>query len=174
MKCSYCNTDSIYSAKYFGKSFCKKHLENDLFKKLKRNLRKYKLVKKDDNILLENNKTKVGTACIYLFTKAVKTWPIKIVNENENKKVDFSTIENETKNIIESLTDKKIFKTFYHEGTTIKPFRDFSEEELFILGTVLENSKKEKIRKTNHPIDSLGTAMKLNLLRLWDRILGLK
>ncbi len=174
MKCSYCKNDSIYFAKYFGKYFCKRHLENYLFKKLKRNLHKYHLIQKDDKLLLENLKSPVGTACIHLFTKAIKTWPVKIVQKNENKKINFSTIEDETKNIIENLTNKKIYKTFFQEGKVIKPFRNFSREELFILGVALGSPEKEKIKKTNHPTDSLGTATKLNLIHLWDRILALK
>jgi hypothetical protein len=168
MECSKCKKGAVFFARHFGVYFCRKHLEEYLFKKLRRNLCRNGLVKKGDKLRLRVDSSPAGQCAKKLFLKAVKGWPVGIVKSG-GKLVDFATLESETDNTIVSLAKGKIFRTGYKIGSTIKPFRDFPEKELFTLG--LAGGAKKPATKKARMKDSLPTAARLNLLRVWDSIL---
>ena len=167
MKCSYCNSRAVHYAQHFGKYLCKPHLERYLLRKLHRNLRKYKLVSPEDVVAFDSDESPVSAAAKLLFQKAVSKWPVKIVDikEPHNKLLVPHTLECETTAVIDNLAAGKIHYSAYAEGNTIKPFRDFTSQELFILGWL--TGCKNQGSKKGH---ALGTASQLNLLRTWDQV----
>ena len=168
MNCSYCNARAVFHATHFGKFLCRSHLEGYLLRKLRRNLHHHRLVSPGDTIAIRDDGSPVGAAVKELFKKAVRNWPVKVVREGEphNKLLVPDTLECETSRILEGLANGELWHGSYTELGVIKPFRDFSSKELFVLGWL------NGCRKEGHKEWKLhGTAGELNLLRSWDRIM---
>ena len=159
MDCSYCNSRAVFFAQHFGKHFCKKHLRAYLLKKLRRNIRGQFLP--DDVVSFTDDDSPTAFAARNLFEKAVENWPVS-VSSSGNKKVSTNTHECETSEIIMALADGNLA-----DEDIAKPFKDFGTKELFVLGW-LDGHKKEGTKSSI--TGNMGTASKLNLIRVWERI----
>jgi hypothetical protein len=171
MDCSYCGSRAVYHARHFGKSFCRRHLENYLLRKLRRNLSRYELVSPGDKIALAGDGSPAGAAAAGLFRQAVERWPVELVEGGHDKKVVPRTLECEANAIVSALARGEVHASGYARGSEIFPFRDFPAKALFTLGW-LQGHKKEGVK--GGPLEGFQqTASNLNLLRAWDRITGL-
>lgn len=52
MKCSYCNKDAVYFQRYSGKHFCKRHFINFFEKKVRGEIKKYRMIESGDTIAI--------------------------------------------------------------------------------------------------------------------------
>lgn len=160
MNCSYCDTRAVFFAQHFGKYFCKKHLSAYLLKKLRRNIRGQFLPK--DTVSFTDDDSPSAWAARDLFGKAIENWPVS-VSKSGKKKVSTNTLECETNAIIMSLATG----TLTDEGTIVTPFKNFGTKELFTLGWLSGHRKECKKFSITGP---MGTASKLNLIKIWERI----
>ncbi len=52
MKCSHCNRDAIYYQRHSGRHLCRKHFIEDFLKRVKRSVRKYRMVWRNERIAI--------------------------------------------------------------------------------------------------------------------------
>ena len=150
----------MFFAQHFGKYFCKKHLSAYLLKKLGRNIRGQFLP--NDVVSFTDDDSPAAWAARGLFEKAIEKWAVSI-SKSGNKKVSTNTLECEANAIIMALANGTLAK----REDIAKPFKDFGTKELFTLGWLDGHQKEGK--KSGMTIQ-MGTASKLNLIKIWERI----
>ena len=186
MKCSFCDRRAVYYAPHFNRLFGASHLENFLLKKLKREIYRHRLVKPRDTFLFLSNFSPASEAALYLFSRAVRNWPVRLfavsLNPFENvgewrgekftKVVDPVTLEGEVKRSVFSLAHGRIYPAAYSHLHVIRPFRAFSQKSLGVLALV-RKLKFLMARSENFLLRYAGEALNLNFLRAYDSIMEL-
>ena len=66
MKCQLCRNDAVIYQKYSGAHFCGKHFIADVERKIKRDIRKFKMVEKGDRIAVALSGGKDSTVLLYV------------------------------------------------------------------------------------------------------------
>ena len=52
MKCSHCNREAVYFQRHSGRHLCKRHFVEDFFRRVKKSIRKYRMVTRNERIAI--------------------------------------------------------------------------------------------------------------------------
>lgn len=52
MKCSHCNREAVYFQRHSGRHLCRKHFVEDFLRRVRRNIRKYRMIWRDERIAI--------------------------------------------------------------------------------------------------------------------------
>ncbi|MFZ3059672.1 MAG: TIGR00269 family protein [Candidatus Methanoperedens sp.] len=75
MKCQRCSKSAVLYQKYSNAHLCKVHFIEDVERKIKRDIRKFKMVKRDDRIAVALSGGKDSIALLYILHKIFKNRP---------------------------------------------------------------------------------------------------
>ncbi|WP_457753358.1 TIGR00269 family protein [Thermococcus sp.] len=79
MKCSKCGKEAVYHARYEGKYYCHKHFNEMVEKKVKQTVRKYRMIKRGERIVVGVSGGKDSVVLLHLLAKLRKRFPFEIV-----------------------------------------------------------------------------------------------
>lgn len=75
MKCQRCSKTAVHHQKYSNAHLCKSHFIEDVERKIKRDIRKFKMVERDDRIAVALSGGKDSIALLYVLNKIFKNRP---------------------------------------------------------------------------------------------------
>ena len=52
MRCSYCSRDAIYFQRHSGKHLCRRHFTESILRRVKRNIRKFRMINRDERVAI--------------------------------------------------------------------------------------------------------------------------
>lgn len=154
MKCQRCSKNAVIFQKYSNAHLCKPHFIEDVERKIKRDIRKFKMVERGDRIAIALSGGKDSTALLYVLHKIFQTRP---------------DIELLALTIDEGINGYRE-KTIPHAGKLTEELeieheiRSFKEE----FGTTLDVLKKEK----EYAACTMCGVLRKNLLNKTARELG--
>lgn len=154
MKCQRCSKSAVIYQKYSNAHFCGTHFISDVERKIKRDIRKFRMVERGDRIVVALSGGKDSIVLLHLLHK--------IFNNRKDLELSAITIDEGIKGYREHTLEHAVNLTRHLDiPHTIKSFRD-------IFGTSLD----ELTRKKEHAACTLCGVLRKNLLNKTARELG--
>ncbi|MBN2111570.1 hypothetical protein JW707_00570 [Candidatus Woesearchaeota archaeon] len=154
MKCFKCGRQAVASFRQIG-SLCENHFLELIEKRVRKDMRTKRLIRKNDRILLINNESKEYHTGYYLLKRIIKDLPVKIEtrktsnlaasSKKHNKIIIPWSLDDEAEEFLNMVFSKKKPKKFSKK--TIKLLKNVTEEEIEIFAKI----KKFKCRKQAKP-----------------------
>jgi len=119
-KCSICSKDAVITIRYMNRNFCQSHFIKMFESRVKRTIRQYKMLKKNDKIAVALSGGKDSTVLLHMMYKMSKLMPIKLfaitidegIEGYRNKTLEIAKRECQKLNVPLTIVDfKKEFQT---------------------------------------------------------------
>jgi hypothetical protein len=186
MKCTKCSRQARASFRQIG-NLCENHFIELIEKRVRKQLRTGKIIKKNDRILFINNESKEYYAGYHLLKSIIKGLPVKIeikksksLNPKPAKKYDKVivpwSLDDEAEEFINLLFNKKKPKKFSKKS--VKLLHNVSEEEIELFAKIkrfkYRKTKKSKIKQMLDKLENRYPGYKFSLLNSTKQMKGLK